>query len=271
MRVLPPPSVAAPRRAALAPPLRAVVAVVTVAAVLWLGAGLAVAAATPAPAPVTSRVPSEEALHYDWHLGGFLGFMAGLFLPNDGEAVMSVAPAAEGEAAPVESEGQPRQLVTELLITSPEAAEGDHWRYGSRIEASNGHALEAWSSYQWKDKAKSDSDVIDEPAVLDVVSAIYAIRRRLPQRTTPLRVWSDGKIYPVEVVPRGFEQRKIGGQRLTTLHYTVRGDDHAEGRRWKGKLELWLARDAAATPVQIFIERSLANLRLEMTEPPPGA
>jgi hypothetical protein len=235
--------------------------------------------AAPPTTPLSPHVPSEEVLRYDWRLGGFVGFVAGFFLPNRGVAVMSVRPAdggGDGSAADdgnADAEGDGPQLVTELLITSPAAAEGDHWRYGSRIEADSGQALEAWSSYKWREKTNAEGEVIEQPAVLDIVSAIYAIRRRLPQRPTPLRVWSDGKIYPVEVVPRGFEQRKVAGRRLTTLHYTVRGDAEAVaagGRPWKGKLELWLARDAVATPVQIYIERSFANLRLELAAPPTG-
>jgi hypothetical protein len=199
-----------------------------------------------------------------------VGFFAGLILPNRGEAVMSVHPSAGGGEGSNAGDGAASQLVTELLITSSQAGPDEHWRYGSRIDAGSGHAREAWTSYKWRDKEKAEREPIARPAVLDIVSAIYAIRRDLPQRPTSLTVWSDGKIYPVEVIPRGFESPKVGGERVTTLHYTVRGDKNAEGRYWKGKLELWLARDAAVTPLRIHIERSLANLRLEIDELPGG-
>ena len=105
---------------------------------------------------------------------------------------------------------------------------------------------------------------IDHPRVRDVVSGIYQIRRELPARPRTMQIWSDGKIYPVVVIPRGDERRRVDGRKIDTLHYSVRGYESRSGRRWKGSLELWLARDAAATPVEMHIERSLANLRLEL-------
>jgi hypothetical protein len=35
-------------------------------------------------------------------------------------------------------------------------------------------------------------------------------------------------------------------------------------RKWKGKLDLWLTQDAAATPVEIVISRNLADVRMEL-------
>ena len=60
----------------------------------------------------------------------------------------------------------------------------------------------------------------------------------------------------------------IGGREVATRHFTVTGYDVPGKRRWKGTLELWLAEDAAATPVEIHISRSLADLRLELQNPP---
>jgi hypothetical protein len=216
------------------------------------------AAFEPVPA---HQVPRSEVLHYEWHLGGLLGTLAGLFLPSSGDGVMSVEPAGDG------------MLSTELLITSPDSEAGEHWRYGSKIASDSGYALEAWNDYQWRDKNNEEREVIEQPRVRDVVSGIYQIRRELPERPRTMQIWSDGKIYPVVVIPRGEERRRVDGRKIDTLHYSVRGYESSSGRRWKGSLELWLARDAAATPVEMHIERSLANLRLELHEPhePPAA
>jgi len=226
------------------------------AAVLVLGAlPQAALAAASEPVPV-HQVPRSEELHYDWHLGGLLGTLAGLFLPSSGEGVMSVEPAGDG------------MLSTELLITSPDSEVGEHWRYGSKIASDSGYALEAWNSYKWRDKSDQERVAIDHPRVRDVVSGIYQIRRELPARPRTMQIWSDGKIYPVVVIPRGAERRRVDGRKIDTLHYSVRGYEARSGHRWKGSLELWLARDAAATPVEMHIERSLANLRLELHQPP---
>lgn len=212
---------------------------------------------TPAAAGTAENgVPRDEELHYDWRLGGFLGTVAGLFLPSSGEGVMSVEPVGDG------------MLATELMITSPESEAGEHWRYGSKISRDSGYALEAWNSYRWRDKNEQERVRIDDPEALDIVSGIYRIRRELPPAARTMRIWSDGKIYPVVVVPHGVERRKIGGERISTLHYSVRGYRAAGSRHWKGRLDLWLARDAAATPLEMHISRSGANLKLELQDRP---
>lgn len=230
------------------------------AASALLVAVAAAAATTDAPTtdpPATgSHVPRDERLVYDWHLGGFVGTVAGLFLPSRGQGVMSVEP------------GSDDTLRTELMITSPHSAEGEFWRYGSRIRAGTGHALEAWNSYRWRDEAKEERSEVEAQGVRDIVSGIYHIRRELPRSPQKMSIWSDGKIYLVLVIPRGVEQRKVNGRKISTLHYTVKGDQAAGGRKWKGSLEIWLARDPAATPVEMHIRRSLANLNLEIQELP---
>lgn len=233
------------------PPLR----VAPLLAVLAVLAILAVPA-TEATEYQGHSVPQDEELVYDWHLGGFVGAVAGLFLPNHGQGVLSVAPSDDG------------MLSTELMITSPEGEEGEHWRYGSLITREEGYAREAWNTYQWRDKSEDERATIEEPKVRDIVSGIYQIRRELPQTSHHMRIWSDGKIYPVIVIPKGEDVRKINGSKVRTRHYKVRGFRSDDGRYWKGNLEIWLARDAAATPVEMHIERSLANLRLQLQELP---
>jgi hypothetical protein len=223
------------------------------ALVLLLAAALVLAVAPTTPA--AAGQPETEEFHYRWKLGGLIGKMAGLFLPNQGEGLLTFT-ADDGT------------LTSELLITSDQSAEGEYWRYGAEIDRSDLTARRAWSSYSWRGKSRSKSAEIEEEGVIDIASSIYAIRRDPPTASRPMNVWSDGKTYPVLVIPRGEERRKIAGRTLVTRRYTILGYDAPGGRKWKGQLELWLATDPAATPVEIRIERSLADLRLELTSLP---
>ena len=215
---------------------------------------LALAFALPALAAGAAPAQSEE-LEYRWHLGRFVGRIAGLFLPSNGDGVMTV-------------ERKNGHLQAELLITSEHSRQGEFWRYGSRVDARTGEAREAWSSYLWRGEKKSKHQEIDRDGVQDVVSGIWSIRRDPPTEPRQMEIWSDGKIYPVLVQPRGREVRTIAGRRIPTRHFTIRGYDSPDGRRWKGSLELWLAEDEAATPVEMHIERNLANLQLELKSLP---
>jgi hypothetical protein len=84
-----------------------------------------------------------------------------------------------------------------------------------------------------------------------------------------MEIWSDGKVYPVVVIPLGVETRKLrGGKKVDVRHYSIRGIDVPGRRKWKGKLDLWLARDEAATPVEIVISRNLADVHMELKSLP---
>jgi hypothetical protein len=79
-----------------------------------------------------------------------------------------------------------------------------------------------------------------------------------------MEIWSDGKTYPVVVIPLERATRKVGSESVAVRHYAVRGQQIPGRKRWKGKLDLWLAEDAAATPVEITISRNLADVTLEL-------
>jgi hypothetical protein len=79
-----------------------------------------------------------------------------------------------------------------------------------------------------------------------------------------MEIWSDGKIYPVVVIPLGEETRRVGNTKVATRHFSVRGIESPDRRKWKGKLDLWLAKDDAATPVAILISRNLADVRMDL-------
>jgi hypothetical protein len=219
----------------------------------FLFAGLLLGALAPlqalqAPAPS----PAGEQFRYRWTLGNFVGTLASVFLPHQGVGELTFEPQKNG------------RLRTELLITSPSSKAGEYWRYGAEIDPASRQTLRAWSSYLWRGEHKSKSEDIGTNGVFDVVSGIYEIRRDPPVRSRKMEIWSDGKIYPVLVIPLKPERKRLGNQVVSARHYTIRGiDAPGDGdRRWKGKLDLWLATDPASTPVEIMISRNLADVRL---------
>jgi hypothetical protein len=207
------------------------------------------------PAAGRAAEPVNEEFHYRWSLHNFLGAVAGLFFPNHGDGELTFKADENGH------------LKSELVITSPEAG-GDYWRYGAEIDTARLQPIRAWSSYRWRGRSKSEGQEINQQGVIDIVSAIYSIRKDPPERPRRLEIWSDDKIYPVLITPRGQERRTVPAGSVDTRHYAIRGIDAGEGRQWKGKVDLWLATDPSATPVVIQISRSLADVRLEITSLP---
>lgn len=212
------------------------------------------AAPVAAPAERTS-VALNEQFQYRWQLKNFMGAVAGLFLPNQGEGSLTFR-TTNGH------------LRSELMITSESSREGEYFRYGSEIDKSTLQPIRAWSSYSWRGESKSKSEEIEKRGVLDVAAGIFAIRRDPPHKSRRMEIWSDGKIYPVVVIPLGTETRKLGGKSIKTRHYSIRGVSLPDRRKWKGKMDLWLGTDEAATPVEILISRNLADVRMELKSLP---
>lgn len=204
--------------------------------------------------PAGARDHLNEEFRYRWQLKNVMGAVAGIFLPNSGEGSLSFKTQGNGN------------LRTELLITSPKSKEGEYWRYGSEIDPESLRALRAWSDYAFRGEKKSRSERLERKGVLDIASGIYSIRRDPPKKSRRMEIWSDGKVYPVVVVPLGEEVRRLPGGAVRARHYSIRGVPGA-GRRWKGKLDLWLAADQAATPVEIRISRNLADVHLQLVAP----
>jgi hypothetical protein len=198
--------------------------------------------------------PVDEEFRYRWQLRNFVGSIAGLFLPNQGEGELTF-------------KRQNGQLKSELLITSSASKQGEYFRYGSTMDVNTFQPIRAWSAYSWRGESKQKSSEIDTVGVLDVASGIYAIRNDPPTQSRRMEIWSDGKVYPVVVIPLGNEKRKIENRRYDTRHYSIRGIELPGRRKWKGKLDLWLAKDEAATPVEIVISRNLADVRLQLQPP----
>ncbi|HTQ78842.1 MAG TPA: DUF3108 domain-containing protein [Thermoanaerobaculia bacterium] len=221
---------------------------------VWIVAGALALPVTGNAAPA-----GDESFHYHWSLRNFIGVIAGLFLPRQGDGELTSKLQANGH------------LTSELTITSG-GHQGEYWRYGAEIDPEHLQPIRAWSSYVWHGRSKSKSSDIDQRGVMDIVSGIYSIRRDPPTRPRRLEIWSDGDIYSVIVLPRGIERRALAdGSTVETRHYAIRGVDMPGKDEWKGKIDLWLALDDAATPAVIQISRSLADVRLELKSLPKAA
>lgn len=203
----------------------------------------------------TSPAHADETLRYKWRLNGFVGALASLFVPGGGEGVLSFVPLAE--------QGIVRG---ELLVTSKESDKGDYFRYGSEWTAPDGPTLRAWSDLVWRGETKSKRSEVEQPGVIDVVSAIHVLRRAPPTAPRRMEIWSDGRLYPVLVLPRGVEKRRLEGREVQARHLEVLGLKVADRKPWKGDLHLWIADDELATPVEIQVERKGVRVRLEFVD-----
>lgn len=199
--------------------------------------------------------PANEEFRYRWQLRNFMGAVAGLFLPRQGEGSLTFK----------RTNGH---LKSELTITSPQSKQEGYFRYGSEIDVRTLQPIRAWSAYSWRGESKSKDEAVEEDGVLDVAAGIYAIRNDPPTKSRKMQIWSDGKIYPVVVIPMGIEMRQLPHGKVAARHYSIRGVNIRGQRRWKGKLDLWLATDAAATPVEIVISRNMADVRMELMSRP---
>ncbi|MES1243753.1 MAG: DUF3108 domain-containing protein [Acidobacteriota bacterium] len=198
--------------------------------------------------------PANEEFRYRWQLKNFMGALAGLFLPNQGEGSLTFRH-ANGH------------LKSELIITSAQS-EGGYFRYGSEIDTGTLRPIRAWSAYSWRGESKMKNEPVDKEGVLDVAAGIYAIRSDPPTKPRRMTIWSDGKTYPVVVIPLGIETRRLPGGRIRASHFSIRGVQETGEHRWKGKLDLWLTPDESATPVEILISRNLADVRMELLSHP---
>lgn len=195
----------------------------------------------------------DEEFQYRWQLRNLIGTLAGLFLPRQGEGSLTFKRDPSGH------------LRSELTITSGSANQGEYFRYGSEIDTRTLQPIRVWSSYSWRGETKSKSAPIEQDGVLDIASGIYNIRQNPPKKPRRMEIWSDGRIYPVIVIPLGPETRKTrDGKQIEVSHYSIRGIEMPGRRRWKGKLDLWLTRNDAATPIEIVLSRNLADVHLEL-------
>lgn len=219
---------------------------------------LAALAAQGAASELAGALPADgdERLEYRWHVQGFIGAVAGLFFPAEGEGSLSRRRLPSGN------------LETELLITSSADKKPDYFRYGAETAAVSGATLRAWSSQLWRGKRKEKAGPVEQPGAVDVASAIQLLRRERPTSSLRMEIWSDGKLYPVRVQPLGRESVRIAGRNVPAQHIAVRPVTEPGRRAWKGELDLWLAEDTASTPVKILVSRSPARVLLELARYP---
>jgi hypothetical protein len=202
--------------------------------------------------PAAAR--ADEKLHYRWRVEGFFGALSALFFPSRGEATLAMTTLADGN------------LQSSLVITSQEDQDASFFRYEAEIDRESGRTLVARSSQLWRGKRKDKSSPIVDVGAVDIASAIEFLRRELPDRPQEMEIWSDGRLYPVRVVPAGPATRQVGDRSVPTLHYSIRPLTRPDRRVWKGELDLWFARDPQATPVEMLVARPPARLRLELVE-----
>lgn len=207
----------------------------------------------PARAACSARARSGEAFEMRWRLGGFLGAIAGLFVPNHGDALLTFVPGDDGN----------RRIA--LLITTPKR-EGEYFLYGAEVEAASGMTAAAWSSYRFKEKKRDREHEIHEADVIDLASGIYHLRHDPPTETILTTLWNDGDRYLAEVEPLAPELRKISGRKLEVRGYTVRGVKVPGQEKFDDTFTVYFARDRRATPVEIVGKRGVLRLRIELTE-----
>lgn len=198
----------------------------------------------------SAQTEGREVLRYTWHLGGFLGNVASLFVPGEGDGLLTTTSHSDGS------------IHTELHITSNKSKKGDFWRYGSAFVMEPYRALRAWSSYLFRGKSKDKAAELEEQDVIDVASAIYLLRQDPPTSSRRMTIWSDGKVYPVEVRPGDRGARTVSGQELVVRSFLIQGVMLDGAEFWKDEMYLVLAENLATTPVEIFLKRGMANVRL---------
>ena len=81
-----------------------------------------------------------------------------------------------------------------------------------------------------------------------------------------MRIWSNGKLYPVVIEPLGEGEAEFRGRRTTLRRYGISGYRVPGEREWKGGLELLLADDESSTPVEMFVLNKGVRARLRLDE-----
>jgi hypothetical protein len=201
-----------------------------------------------------AAVPTEETLEYRWSLAGLFGRLVRLVLPGSGEGRLTTSPAENG------------RLAIELVVTSRAGAQGDYWRYAAVIEPATGRTLRAESAYRYGEKHKERRADLDENEVIDVASGIHLVRSQRPSSPVALSIWSDGKIYPVVVEPRGWKTISLPAGRRRTQLFAIRPRNVPGQRPWSGRIDLYLEEGEQARPMAIVVDRRWASVELELVD-----
>lgn len=222
-------------------------------------AGGLVALALAAPAavlaePTLSPKAGDEQLAYNWRVEGIKGLLLRLVAPGRGEGTLTTVRNAAGE------------LETELHISAEHRREGDYYLYGSAIDPSTRRSLRAWTAQRVGQKARERKADLEDDDVIDLASGILLVRHNRPAERRRMRIWSNGNLYPVVIEPLGERREPFRGRQATVGGYAISGDPTREGRPWNGGIELYLADDPSATPVEIFVVNKGVRVRMLLDE-----
>jgi len=194
-----------------------------------------------------------EVLRLHWKLSGFLGMLAGLFVPSNGDALLTFVPTTED------------RVEIGVLVTAPKR-EGEYFVYGAEIDKSSGTTSAVWSSYAYGKSGRDREQRVDADDVIDYASAIYHLRWNPPETTTRMTIWDMGKTYPVEVEPLKPRMRNIGGEKVLARGYEIRGVKIKGEPNFDDKFFLYFADDSRSTPVEIVGKRSLIKVRFHLVD-----
>jgi len=205
-----------------------------------------------------SEVPRDgEVLTFHWALKGFVGTLARIFVPGSGEGLIVNRPVGEG------------RFESEFRITSKSAAKREFWSYGSVIDRSSLRPLEAWNVSHYRGRDRRREIEIEEPGLIDIPTAIHLLRTAPPETPLRLRLWADGKIYPVLFESHGLQYLRMEGRQVLVAAHSVVGLDEPGERTWEGRLDLWTTPDERALPVEILFRREGAKVLLTLVSPDP--
>jgi len=192
-----------------------------------------------------------EVLEFEWHLRGFLGAIAGLFVPRRGDAVLTFVPDSDDE------------MEVQMLVTSP-YKEGAYFLYGAAMGEQDGHASTIWSSYEYNDRHRNREQDIDEPDVIDFASVMYLVRRYPPDAPKRMTIWNQGRTYAAEVQPLGVQQRMVNGQRRALMGFAVVGARTPDEPFFKDRFSMYF--DDNGTLTQIVTRRGLMWVRMDLVK-----
>lgn len=195
-----------------------------------------------------------EVFQFRWKLGGLLGVLAGLFVPHDGDALLTFVPVHNGERVEIE-----------LLVTAPNR-DGEFFLYGAEVDQRTGSTLAVWESQFFRGEGKSKEQDIDEADVIDFASVLYRVRRSPPEVTIPMTIWNGGKTYPVVLQPLGVEKRKVSKQKMPTRGFSVLGVEVDGESSFKDKMFVYFLEDEGMTPAQIVGKRGLIRVKAFLTD-----
>ncbi|HET6277645.1 MAG TPA: DUF3108 domain-containing protein, partial [Candidatus Polarisedimenticolia bacterium] len=192
-----------------------------------------------------------EVVRLHWRLSGFLGLIAGLFVPRTGDALLTFVPLPDD------------RVRIEFLVTSPRR-EGEYYLYGAEVDRRSGSPFVIWNSQKIKDRRKDSEANIDDPQTIDYASAIYRLRWHGPDEASAMTIWDRGRSYPAQVIPLGVDTRSINGTEMQVRGYEIRGADGGEGTSFDDTIWLYFAQDDRSTPVEIVGKRGLIRARIEL-------